>query len=137
VSSGVVGGRAVEQRPVTGGGTEGQGVLVLLQVSAGDVQDAVGVAAVAFEDEVASAAPARVVGAGDLGEEVFRAGLALLPSTDGYRSASAVHGSRQRVSLRLRWSDVVGGQGRGRTADLPLFRSNGASAVLTCVLAPP
>jgi hypothetical protein len=34
--------------------------------------------------------------------------------------------------VRFRWSEVICGQGRGRTADLPLFSSTALSAVQTC-----
>jgi hypothetical protein len=66
-------GGAVEQGPYAGRGVEGQGVFVLVYVAAGDLENTVGLAPGALEDERRVRCSGDAVGAGDLGQEVLGA----------------------------------------------------------------
>jgi hypothetical protein len=48
------------------------------------------------------------------------------------RYALRAGGAPGFLLVRFRWSATICGQGQGRTADLPLFRSTALSAMRTC-----
>jgi hypothetical protein len=72
----VVSGGAIEEVPGAVCGVEGQGVVGFFDVAAGDVQDAVGVVASAFEHEDGVGGAGDAVGARNGGQEVIGPGLA-------------------------------------------------------------